>query len=63
MVPEDFISPWILRQGAEELCEPLAAMFNKPFERGQLLYVWEIANIKQKSNIKLKASVTDIHSI
>nr|XP_053653652.1 uncharacterized protein LOC128703123 [Cherax quadricarinatus] len=44
-VGPDNISPWVLKEGAEILCEPLTKIFNTSFETGQLPEVWKMANV------------------
>ena len=41
----DGISPWILKECAEELCEPLFMIFTNSLQQGKLPKIWKKANI------------------
>ena len=41
----DEISPWILKECAEELCQPIFMIFTNSLQQGKLPKIWKKANI------------------
>ena len=41
----DEVSPWILKECAEELCEPILMIFKNTLQQGKLPKIWKCANI------------------
>ncbi|XP_069162486.1 probable protein phosphatase DDB_G0282105 [Procambarus clarkii] len=41
----DGMSPWILKEGAEDLCQPLAVVYNTSLVTGELPKTWKTADV------------------
>ncbi len=41
----DGISPWVLKEGARELCLPLSIVYNKSLATGELPDIWKAAKV------------------